>query len=138
MVVKHTNPCGIASRGDLLEAYRLAVRADPISAFGGIVAFNRCAVHPAPSARVDASRCLCGGCRCPSQGGGVLHVAAICNPWVARFTAAGLLSSAGSQAREPCTAIVTHVSMTKRLAPVALQGGRRGTGGGDPGVPLAH
>ena len=42
VVVKHTNPCGIASRGDLQEAYRLAVRADPISAFGGIVAFNRC------------------------------------------------------------------------------------------------
>lgn len=42
VVVKHTNPCGIASRPDLREAYRLAVRADPISAFGGIVAFNRC------------------------------------------------------------------------------------------------
>ena len=41
VIVKHTNPCGVASRGDLLEAYRLAVIADPISAFGGIVAFNR-------------------------------------------------------------------------------------------------
>ena len=41
MIVKHTNPCGVASRNDLLEAYRLAVIADPISAFGGIVAFNR-------------------------------------------------------------------------------------------------
>lgn len=41
VIVKHTNPCGAASRGDLREAYRLAVRADPISAFGGIVAFNR-------------------------------------------------------------------------------------------------
>jgi phosphoribosylaminoimidazolecarboxamide formyltransferase/IMP cyclohydrolase len=41
VIVKHTNPCGVASRDDLLEAYRLAVRADPISAFGGIVAFNR-------------------------------------------------------------------------------------------------
>ncbi|KIY98247.1 phosphoribosylaminoimidazolecarboxamideformyltransferase / IMP cyclohydrolase [Monoraphidium neglectum] len=41
VIVKHTNPCGVASRGDLLEAYRLAVVADPISAFGGIVAFNR-------------------------------------------------------------------------------------------------
>ena len=41
VVVKHTNPCGVATRDDLLEAYRLAVRADPISAFGGIVAFNR-------------------------------------------------------------------------------------------------
>jgi phosphoribosylaminoimidazolecarboxamide formyltransferase/IMP cyclohydrolase len=41
VIVKHTNPCGVASRNDLLEAYRLAVRADPTSAFGGIVAFNR-------------------------------------------------------------------------------------------------
>lgn len=41
VIVKHTNPCGVAVREDLLEAYRLAVRADPISAFGGIVAFNR-------------------------------------------------------------------------------------------------
>lgn len=41
VIVKHTNPCGVASGDDLLEAYRLAVRADPISAFGGIVAFNR-------------------------------------------------------------------------------------------------
>lgn len=40
VIVKHTNPCGVATRTDLKEAYRLAVRADPISAFGGIVAFN--------------------------------------------------------------------------------------------------
>jgi phosphoribosylaminoimidazolecarboxamide formyltransferase / IMP cyclohydrolase len=41
VIVKHTNPCGVATRDDLLEAYRLAVRADATSAFGGIVAFNR-------------------------------------------------------------------------------------------------
>lgn len=41
VIVKHTNPCGVASRDDLKEAYRLAVEADPVSAFGGIVAFNR-------------------------------------------------------------------------------------------------
>jgi len=41
VIVKHTNPCGAAARDDLREAYRLAVQADPISAFGGIVAFNR-------------------------------------------------------------------------------------------------
>jgi phosphoribosylaminoimidazolecarboxamide formyltransferase/IMP cyclohydrolase len=41
VIVKHTNPCGVATRADLLEAYRLAVHADPVSAFGGIVAFNR-------------------------------------------------------------------------------------------------
>lgn len=40
VVVKHTNPCGVASRDDVIEAYRLAVKADPVSAFGGIVAFN--------------------------------------------------------------------------------------------------
>ncbi|XWS67396.1 hypothetical protein CRYUN_Cryun04dG0003500 [Craigia yunnanensis] len=40
VIVKHTNPCGVASRNDILEAYRLAVKADPVSAFGGIVAFN--------------------------------------------------------------------------------------------------
>jgi phosphoribosylaminoimidazolecarboxamide formyltransferase/IMP cyclohydrolase len=41
VVVKHTNPCGVATRDDMLEAYRLAVRGDATSAFGGIVAFNR-------------------------------------------------------------------------------------------------
>jgi phosphoribosylaminoimidazolecarboxamide formyltransferase/IMP cyclohydrolase len=43
VVVKHTNPCGVASVGPnqgLLEAYRFAVMADPVSAYGGIVAFN--------------------------------------------------------------------------------------------------
>lgn len=41
VIVKHTNPCGVATRDDLPEAYRLAVRADATSAYGGIVAFNR-------------------------------------------------------------------------------------------------
>ena len=43
VIVKHTNSCGVSvanEQRDLLEAYRCAVRADPISAFGGIVAFN--------------------------------------------------------------------------------------------------
>ncbi|KAL0454515.1 UNVERIFIED_CONTAM: Bifunctional purine biosynthesis protein PurH [Sesamum latifolium] len=40
VIVKHTNPCGVATRNDIIEAYRLAVKADPVSAFGGIVAFN--------------------------------------------------------------------------------------------------
>lgn len=50
VIVKHTNPCGIASRRDLKEAYRLAVQADPVSAFGGIVAFNRLLLLPAQQA----------------------------------------------------------------------------------------
>ncbi len=41
VIVKHMTPCGIASRDDLSDAFRLAFAADPISAFGGIIAFNR-------------------------------------------------------------------------------------------------
>jgi phosphoribosylaminoimidazolecarboxamide formyltransferase/IMP cyclohydrolase len=41
VVVKHTNPCGVAVGGSLAEAYRHARDADALSAFGGIVACNR-------------------------------------------------------------------------------------------------
>ena len=41
VVVKHTNPCGVASAASLSEAYRTAREADAVSAFGGIVALNR-------------------------------------------------------------------------------------------------
>ena len=40
-VVKHNNPCGLASREAIAEAYRQAYEGDTVSAFGGIVAFNR-------------------------------------------------------------------------------------------------
>ena len=40
-VVKHNNPCGLASRDAIAEAYRQAYEGDTVSAFGGIVAFNR-------------------------------------------------------------------------------------------------
>jgi phosphoribosylaminoimidazolecarboxamide formyltransferase/IMP cyclohydrolase len=41
VIVKHMTPCGIAGRDDLAEAFALAFGADPLSAFGGIIAFNR-------------------------------------------------------------------------------------------------
>ena len=40
-IIKHANPCGVASRPPLAEAWDLAFRCDPISPFGGIVAVNR-------------------------------------------------------------------------------------------------
>ena len=40
-VVKHTNPCGLASHNDIAEAYRRAFSGDPVAAYGGIVAANR-------------------------------------------------------------------------------------------------
>jgi phosphoribosylaminoimidazolecarboxamide formyltransferase/IMP cyclohydrolase len=40
-IIKHTNPCGCAEQGSLREAYLKAYEADPVSAFGGVLAFNR-------------------------------------------------------------------------------------------------
>jgi phosphoribosylaminoimidazolecarboxamide formyltransferase/IMP cyclohydrolase len=40
-IIKHTNPCGLASHRDIAEAYRRAFSGDPVAAFGGIVASNR-------------------------------------------------------------------------------------------------
>ena len=40
-VIKHANPCGLATHDDITEAYIRANACDPISAFGGIVAVNR-------------------------------------------------------------------------------------------------
>jgi phosphoribosylaminoimidazolecarboxamide formyltransferase/IMP cyclohydrolase len=41
VIVKHANPCGAAIAGSPLAAYRKAFATDPVSAFGGILAFNR-------------------------------------------------------------------------------------------------
>ncbi len=40
-IIKHANPCGVAEAETLAQAYELALRCDPVSAFGGIVALNR-------------------------------------------------------------------------------------------------
>lgn len=40
-IIKHANPCGVAQGTDLSTAYGRALRCDPVSAFGGIIAVNR-------------------------------------------------------------------------------------------------
>ena len=50
VIVKHANPCGVAVADTLAEAYRRAFAADPVSAFGGIIAANK----PLDAATVDA------------------------------------------------------------------------------------
>src|SRR5206468_7214303 len=50
VIVKHANPCGVASRGSLLDAWKQALACDSVSAFGGIVAANR----PLDAATADA------------------------------------------------------------------------------------
>jgi phosphoribosylaminoimidazolecarboxamide formyltransferase/IMP cyclohydrolase len=41
VIVKHANPCGVALTASAGKAYELAYACDPVSAFGGIIAFNR-------------------------------------------------------------------------------------------------
>lgn len=51
-IVKHLNPCGLAVHDDQATAYRRALAGDPVSAYGGIVAYNR----PLTAAAADAMR----------------------------------------------------------------------------------
>jgi phosphoribosylaminoimidazolecarboxamide formyltransferase/IMP cyclohydrolase len=41
VIIKHNNPCGTAEQETLLDAYLKALASDPVSAFGGVLAFNR-------------------------------------------------------------------------------------------------
>jgi phosphoribosylaminoimidazolecarboxamide formyltransferase / IMP cyclohydrolase len=50
-IIKHANPCGVAQGDTLEDAYLLALRCDPVSAFGGIVAVNR-TLDAATAARI--------------------------------------------------------------------------------------
>ncbi|HTK83786.1 MAG TPA: bifunctional phosphoribosylaminoimidazolecarboxamide formyltransferase/IMP cyclohydrolase, partial [Patescibacteria group bacterium] len=40
-IIKHANPCGVATAADMVSAYKRALQCDPVSAFGGIIALNR-------------------------------------------------------------------------------------------------
>ena len=40
VIIKHNNPCGVATSSSLADAYRKARDCDPVSAFGGVIAFN--------------------------------------------------------------------------------------------------
>ncbi len=40
-IIKHANPCGVATGATLLDAWRAALKCDPVSAFGGVIALNR-------------------------------------------------------------------------------------------------
>lgn len=52
-IIKHTNPAGVALGQSLAEAYRRALETDPVSAFGGIVAFNRRVDEAAARAAIE-------------------------------------------------------------------------------------
>ncbi|HWI22162.1 MAG TPA: bifunctional phosphoribosylaminoimidazolecarboxamide formyltransferase/IMP cyclohydrolase [Baekduia sp.] len=52
-IVKHNNPCGVAVGATLEEAYTRAFDCDPLSAFGGVIAFNRAVDEPTARALVE-------------------------------------------------------------------------------------
>ncbi len=54
VIVKHNNPCGVAVAGTQPRAFELALRSDPVSAFGGILAVNR-PLDPATAAAIVQS-----------------------------------------------------------------------------------
>ncbi|MBO9580918.1 MAG: bifunctional phosphoribosylaminoimidazolecarboxamide formyltransferase/IMP cyclohydrolase [Sphingobium sp.] len=53
VIVKHANPCGVATAGTLIDAYRQAFDCDRVSAFGGIIAVNRPLDGPTAEAITD-------------------------------------------------------------------------------------
>ncbi len=50
VIIKHANPCGVATGKSPLAAYEKAFKTDPVAAFGGILAFNRALDHAAAQA----------------------------------------------------------------------------------------
>jgi phosphoribosylaminoimidazolecarboxamide formyltransferase/IMP cyclohydrolase len=52
-IIKHANPCGVAEAGSVADAHRLALRCDPVSAFGGVIALNRALNKGAATAIVE-------------------------------------------------------------------------------------
>ena len=54
VIIKHTTPCGVALGKTVEEAYEKALECDPVSAFGGIVAFNRTMTGAAAEAMANA------------------------------------------------------------------------------------
>ncbi|MEP1207020.1 MAG: bifunctional phosphoribosylaminoimidazolecarboxamide formyltransferase/IMP cyclohydrolase [Rhizobiaceae bacterium] len=52
-IIKHANPCGVATAPTLAEAYQAALSCDPVSAFGGIIAMNQTLDGEAAKAMVE-------------------------------------------------------------------------------------
>ncbi len=128
-IIKHANPCGVALGANLVEAYRKALACDPVSAFGGILAFNQTLdgataeeisklfteVIIAPDADADARRILAakknlrlliaGGLPDPASAG-----------WTIKTVAGGFLAQTRDNAKvtEAALKIVTKRQPTKQ------------------------
>ncbi|HXJ02538.1 MAG TPA: bifunctional phosphoribosylaminoimidazolecarboxamide formyltransferase/IMP cyclohydrolase [Micropepsaceae bacterium] len=125
-IIKHANPCGVALGSSLTDAYQKALACDPVSAFGGVLAFNAALDGPtaeeiaklfteviiAPGADADARRILgakknlrllvAGGLPDPRGQG-----------WLVRSVAGGLLV----QTRDAATAILSEMKIVTKRQP---------------------
>ncbi len=128
-IIKHANPCGVAIGSDLMDAWTKALRCDPVSAFGGIVASNRAVtaalaeqlsklfleVVIAPEADEDALQVLAG-----KKNVRVLLTDGLPDPAAARLTArtlsGGLLVQTGDNGRvgEDTLQLVTRRAPSER------------------------
>ena len=72
-IIKHTNPCGCAESASLAESYRRAFEADPISAFGGILAFNR-TVDLGVTEEILKTKTMVEAIAAPEYSGDALHI----------------------------------------------------------------
>ncbi len=72
-IIKHTNPCGCAESATLAESYRMAFEADPVSAFGGILAFNR-AVDQKTAEEILKTRTMVEAIAAPDYSPEALHI----------------------------------------------------------------
>jgi phosphoribosylaminoimidazolecarboxamide formyltransferase/IMP cyclohydrolase len=61
-IIKHTNPCGLGSGENALECWKKALAADPVSAFGGIIAFN---IEIGPEAAIEIDKIFFEVCIAP-------------------------------------------------------------------------
>jgi phosphoribosylaminoimidazolecarboxamide formyltransferase/IMP cyclohydrolase len=80
VVVKHNSPCGVAVASNLADAFAQAWNADALSAFGGIVAFNR-AVDRAAAAATMAKGTYFHVCAAPSYKSGVVDYLRTAKKW---------------------------------------------------------
>jgi len=129
-IIKHANPCGFAVADDLLTAYKLAARTDPVSAFGGIVALNReidaatateivkifTEVIVAPAATAEAQAIIAG-----KKNLRLLVTGALANPKANGLTVRSLAGGLLVQSRDNKTARDSELKVVTKRQPTAEQ-----------------
>ncbi|HZU23008.1 MAG TPA: bifunctional phosphoribosylaminoimidazolecarboxamide formyltransferase/IMP cyclohydrolase [Terriglobales bacterium] len=99
-IIKHTNPCGAALGESLAEAYVRALATDPVSAFGGVIGFNR---RVGADAAAEVAKLFVEAVAAPAFDDAarevfaakknlrLVEIAAACEPWVLKHVSGGLL-----------------------------------------------